>query len=80
MNKNKDIRISEIQTKIFTGLLIITWSITTIFILLKKDYKHAIIIAGSGAGFIIAFQLIQKYFTKMLINYNENLNMKRRKE
>lgn len=76
MINNKDIKVSKVQNKIFTCLLIIMWSITAIFTFEKKGYKDTLIIVGFGAGFILVFRIIQKYFIKMLTNYNKNLNMK----
>lgn len=76
MNIDKRIRISQIQIKLFTILLMIVWLGTGIYTLFKYDYKIGISIIIFGSIFLIVFRLIQKYSTKILTTYNDNLKNK----
>ena len=76
MNLDKKISISQFQIKLFTMLLTIVWLGTVIYTLFKYDYKIGVPMIIFSSMFLIVFKLIQKYSTKMLKIYNNNLENK----
>jgi len=76
LKTNEKIKISQLQIKLFNILLMIIWLGTGIYTFLKYNYKIGISIIIFGSMFLIVFMLIQKYSTKMLITYNNNLKNK----
>ncbi|MCR2045031.1 hypothetical protein [Anaerosalibacter massiliensis] len=76
MNLDKKISISQFQIKLFTMLLTIVWLGIGIYTLFKYDYKIGVPMIIFSSMFLIVFKLIQKYSTKMLKIYNNNLENK----
>lgn len=74
MKTNKtNIEASKIQLNIFIFLLGLIWLVAGIFAGIQANFKYSLIVWFIGISFLLVLKNVQKYFIKMLVNYNNNL-------